>query len=207
MPGIDEALDHLVYATPHLQETVEQFHRLTGVRPAEGGRHEGLGTRNHLLGLGGRRYLEIIGPDEERPAPGAARPFGVDALTTPALVTWAIRADDIEERVAAARLRGHDPGDVQDMSRRTPGGDLLTWRLAYAETGLVPFLIDWGTTPHPAERGLPSVPLVSFSGTDPDPAGVRTRLDAVGAHLDVMSADATTLTAILDCPAGQVILT
>ncbi|WP_327085082.1 VOC family protein [Nonomuraea sp. NBC_01738] len=144
-------MDHLVYATPDLAPTVAEVERLLGVKPAEGGRHVGLGTRNHLLGLGGRSYLEIIGPDPEQPHPGAPRPFGIDTLDAPRLVAWAVEPDDLDATVAASRARGYDPGTPFAMSRRTPSGDLLEWRLAFAAEPdpVIPFLIDWGTTPHP----------------------------------------------------------
>jgi catechol 2,3-dioxygenase-like lactoylglutathione lyase family enzyme len=177
-------LDHLVYATPDLEESVRQLAKLTGVRPVEGGRHPGLGTRNHLLGLGELRYLEIIGPDPEQPEPETPRPFGIDDLTEPRLNAWAVRAADIEARVARSRAQGYDPGPIEPLSRRTPGGDVLRWRLTYPYEPVVPFLIDWGRTPHPARR-LPVVPLTSFAGVHPDPPAVRTRLTALGVDLDV----------------------
>ncbi len=49
-------LDHLVYATPDLDATVAELERRLGVRAAVGGRHPGLGTRNRLVGLGGRSW-------------------------------------------------------------------------------------------------------------------------------------------------------
>jgi catechol 2,3-dioxygenase-like lactoylglutathione lyase family enzyme len=177
-------LDHLVYATPDLEETVRLVAKLTGVRPVEGGPHPGLGTRNHLLGLGELRYLEIIGPDSGQSDPERPRPFGIDELTEPRLAAWAVRAADIEARVARSRTLGYDPGPIEPLSRRTPDGEVLRWRLTFPYEPVVPFLIDWGRTPHPARR-LPVVPLTAFSGTDPDPAGVRGRLAALGVELDV----------------------
>ncbi|HZE34729.1 MAG TPA: VOC family protein [Actinoallomurus sp.] len=177
-------LDHLVYATPDLEESVRQVAKLTGVRPVEGGPHPGLGTRNHLLGLGELRYLEIIGPDSGQPEPERPRPFGIDELTEPRLAAWAVRAADIEARVARSRTLGYDPGPIEPLSRRTPDGEVLRWRLTFPYEPVVPFLIDWGRTPHPARR-LPVVPLTAFSGTHPDPGGVRGRLDALGVELDV----------------------
>ena len=188
-------LDHLVYATPDLEESVRSITKLTGVRPVEGGPHPGLGTRNHLLGLGELRYLEIIGPDPEQPEPERPRPFGIDDLAEPRLAAWAVRAADIEARVARSRAQGYDPGPIEPLSRRTPDGDVLRWRLTFPYEAVVPFLIDWGRTPHPARR-LPVVPLTGFAGRHPDPADVRTRLAALGVELEV-DAGAQGLVAVL----------
>jgi hypothetical protein len=177
-------VDHLVYGTPDLDKSVRRLAELTGVRPVEGGRHVRLGTRNYLLGLGDLRYLEIIGPDPEQPAPAQPRPLGIDELTEPRLITWAMRVPDLETHAARALGQGYDPGQITSMSRRTPAGDLLSWRLTTRYDAVVPFLIDWGTTPHPA-RDLPVVPLAAFYAHHPEPADPLRRLAAIGAELEV----------------------
>ncbi|MGW0576284.1 VOC family protein [Streptomyces sp. NPDC002920] len=187
MNTIPARLDHIVLATPDLASTVAEFTRRTGVAPAPGGVHLGHGTRNHLVGLGSCAYLEILGPDPEQLAPAAPRPFGVDGLDAPRTVTWAISPPDLDATVAAARARGYDPGDVRDMSRRHPDGTLLRWRLTDGgsphPSGLVPFLIDWGATPHPSASGLPVTPLRELTATAPDPDGLRPLLTTLGTDL------------------------
>jgi hypothetical protein len=178
------SLDHLVYATPDLAQSVRRIAELTGVEPVEGGRHSGLGTRNYLLGLGGLRYLEIVGPDRSGPEPSRARPFGIDDLVEPRLMTWALRVGEIETCVAGARSQGYDPGPIEPLSRRTPDGRTLSWRHTFRYDAVVPFLIDWGETPHPA-RDLPAAPLTSLVGSHPEPAKARARLAALGAELPV----------------------
>ncbi|ANP50289.1 hypothetical protein J2Z21_000975 [Streptomyces griseochromogenes] len=189
MKPIPPLLDHLVLATPDLAATVADFARRTGVTPAPGGVHVELGTRNHLVALGGRSYLEIIGPDPEQAEPVELRPFGVDRLAGPRTVTWAISPPRLEAAITTARARGYDPGPVHPMSRRTPDGTLLRWRLTDSGTthpsGLVPFLIDWGDSPHPAASGLPVTPLLEVTATAPDPEEVRSHLSALGTELTV----------------------
>ena len=85
-------LDHLVYGTPDIEETVDQLERRTGVRATPGGQHLGHGTRNALLALGPSMYLEILGPDPEQPEPDEPRWLGIDDLTAPRLITWAATA-------------------------------------------------------------------------------------------------------------------
>ncbi|MET9385119.1 VOC family protein [Streptomyces sp. NPDC002928] len=200
-------LDHLVLATPDLVATVADFARRTGVTPAPGGVHVGLGTRNHLVGLGGTNYLEIIGPDPEQPEPSGPRPFGVDGLAAPRTITWAISPSDLDATVAAARARGYDPGDVRAMSRRRPDGTLLEWRLTDGASahpsGLVPFLIDWGASAHPSASGLPVTPLLALSATAPDPDEIRPLLTALGTDL-ALTEGPVGLSFTVEAPRGPV---
>ena len=156
-------LDHVVLSAPDLRRAVADFAARTGIEPTRGGSHPGLGTANFLVGLGADAYLEIIGPDPGQPTPTTRRPFLVDQLRTPRVVTWAVRTGDLDAAVSAARDRGYDPGVPRAMSRESPTGDLLRWRLTPPrpdyEAGLVPFLIDWGATEHPTARSLPRVSL------------------------------------------------
>ncbi|WP_067824355.1 VOC family protein [Nocardia inohanensis] len=181
-------LDHLVLATPDLAATVALVSRALGVKPVAGGRHPGRGTRNYLLGLGHGGYLEIIGPDPEQAEPQQARPFGIDLLEEAQLAGWAVRVADIDAAVAAARAAGFDPSDPSDLSRATPDGRILEWRLTFPDfserTQVVPFLIDWGETAHPSAE-LPEVPLRSLAAVHPDPVAASARLRAVGADLTV----------------------
>ncbi|MFF5532218.1 VOC family protein [Streptomyces cinerochromogenes] len=207
MNAIPPLLDHLVPATPDLGATVADFARRTGVTPAPGGVHPGLGTRNHLVGLGGRSYREILGPDPDRPRPAGPRPFGVDLLSGPSVLTWAISPPDLDAAVSAARARGHDPGPVRPMSRRTPDGTLLRWRLTDAgpgeAPGLVPFLIDWGDSRHPAASDLPVTPPLAVSASAPDPEELRGRLAALGTSLTLAPGPAA-LSFTVDSPNGPV---
>jgi hypothetical protein len=203
-------LDHLVLAAPDLATAVQAFAERTGVQPAPGGSHVGLGTANQLVDLGGGGYLEIIGPDPDQPAPAQPRPFRIDELDAPRLTTWAVRTDDLDALLADARAGGYDPGDALAMSRRTPDGALLEWRLTpprfdYGD-GLVPFLIDWDTTPHPTSRGLPRTELLELRATHPDPASVRPALAALRADLHIDNADHVSLTARVQGTNGPVTL-
>ncbi|MGI5459014.1 VOC family protein [Streptomyces sp. CA-249302] len=207
MNAIPAHLDHLVLATPDLAATVADFTRRTGVAPAPGGAHVGLGTRNCLVSLGGSSYLEIIGPDPEQSDPVGPRPFAVDELAVARAVTWAISPPDLDTAVATARSRGYDPGDVRPMSRRRPDGTLLEWRLTDGDTqhpsGLVPFLIDWGSSVHPTASGLPVTPLLELSASAPEPEEIRPLLAAVDAEL-ALSEGPVALTFTVRTPRGPV---
>ncbi|MHA3702140.1 VOC family protein [Jatrophihabitans sp. YIM 134969] len=202
--GLDH-LDHLVLATPDIAAAAATFAADSGITPARGGSHTGLGTANVLVGLGGSAYLEIVGPDPAQPDPPQPRPFGIDDLDHTRLVTWAVHPPDVDAVVAAARAAGHDPGDPFAMSRRTPDGDELRWRLTPAR-GVVPFLIDWGDTPHPTTRDLPTVELLSLRCRHPDPAAVRDAFAALGIDLPVEHAAVPGLEAELRTPRGTVVL-
>jgi len=128
-----------------------------------------------LLSLGNGSYLELVGPDPDQPDPPGPRPFGVDGLTAPRVVTWAARVPDIDLWVAWARARGFDPGEPVDMQRTTPSSEVLRWRLTFPVPGdgVLPFLIEWpGATP--ASTSSSGCMLMALDLTHDDPAiGVR----------------------------------
>jgi hypothetical protein len=205
--AVSATLDHLVYAVPNLPAAVADFAARSGIAPAVGGRHVGRGTANYLVGLGDSAYLEIIGPDPHVDDRTLRLPFGIERLTAPALITWAVRTPDIDTAVAVARRAGYDPGDPSTMSRRTSSGSLLEWRLT-ADTiddggGVVPFLIDWGAGLHPATTGLPQLAFRGLRLASPQPEVVGRRLSAIGVQVTVDSAPAAALTAVLQTPLGE----
>ena len=89
--------------------------------------HPGMGTRNALVSLGGRRTLEIIAPD---PAQTAFN-FQIDVRTLPdpRLVTWAA-ATTRSSVVSTARSAGLSVSGPRDGSRVRPDGTTLRWRSA-----------------------------------------------------------------------------
>lgn len=189
---------------------------LTGVTPVAGGRHP-VGSANALVALsvGGERrqhYLEVVGPDPDRAGAAPVTAFGIDRLTEPRMVTFAARADgeSIERVVERSRAGGYDPGDPRAMSRATPGGEMLEWRLTRAMEGpvepLKPFLIDWGPTPHPGLGALPVLDLVAVRGEHPDPRAARRTLALLGVELEVDKGPEQRLVVVLDTPRGQVTL-
>jgi len=203
-------IDHLVYATPDLGASVDELNRRFGLSLQPGGRHIGLGTRNYLADLGDGAFLEVIGPDLDQPAPEQPRPFGVDYLTEPRLLTWAAQVSDLDAAVQQARDAGYDQlGQIMSMSRGGPDGTTLNWRLAVPQdgrewAGLVPFLIDWGSSPHPSKTATPGMRLLSFTGFFPDVARVQQRLAQLGVHLDVKEQAEPGLSCVLATPAGEV---
>lgn len=201
-------VDHLVYAAPDLQRGIDAITKTLGVRASPGGQHPGRGTRNALVALGPATYLEIIGPDPDQPKPDAPRPFRIDTLTAPKLTAWAAKAADLEAIFSRARSAGIAVGDVMPGSRRRPDGILLSWRYTDSRVivadGIVPFFIDWGSTPHPAASAAPGASLVALRAEHPDAARVREMLGRLGLDLRVDRGPAPALVATIASPRGRV---
>jgi hypothetical protein len=140
-------IDHIVLGARTLEEGAEFLHQHLGVRPAKGGKHEGHGTHNMLLGLGRGCYIEVIAADPDQPAPPHPRPFDLDdpgvklmLEAEPRLLAWVARTPVLDAVVA--RL-GPRAGEVQEMRR----GE-LRWRMAFPPqrqdmNNLIPALIQW----------------------------------------------------------------
>jgi hypothetical protein len=204
-------IDHLVYGTPDLPATVRELTERFGFPLSEGGQHLGFGTRNFLADLGEGRYLEVVGPDWEQPDHEGPRMFPVDSLDRPRLLTWAARVDDLDWAARTAADAGVPLGDVRSMRRASADAAPISWRMtppfAVAEGhGLVPFLVQWTGSAHPADGAARGARLAGLRGFTPDIAAVQERLAAVGAYLDLTESDRWGLRAVLETPRGRAVL-
>jgi hypothetical protein len=201
-------VDHLVYATPELQVGIQRIESMVGLRATPGGQHPGRGTRNALLSLGPGVYLEIIGPDPEQPTPAQPRPFGIDDLKEPRLVTWAAKANQLEQLASEAGRGGIKLGEVISGTRQRADGVVLSWRYTDPRTvvagGVVPFFIDWGKTPHPATTATQGASLIGLRAEHPDPQQVQKALDRLGLDLRVQQGPRPALVATVGGPRGRV---
>lgn len=201
-------IDHLVYATPDLDRSVEEIERLLGILATPGGQHPGRGTRNALVALSPTSYLEIIAPDLDQPRPKDPRPFGIDGLKVSRLVAWSIKGENLEQVRKEAIRHGVPLGEVRTGRRRRTDGVELSWQVTdYSVTladGIVPFFIDWGASPHPADSAAQGASLISVRAEHPDPSNVRELLKRLAADLEVARGSNPTLIATIDCPRGRV---
>jgi hypothetical protein len=225
-PGrIARVMDHLVFAAPELDDGVRHVESLLGASMQPGGKHQGFGTHNRLLGFGGRSYMEVVSPDPDQPPPDGPRWFGLDALESPRLVTWCVSirdlrapdgsvavherpVPDLETLVASGRAAGIDLGVTRRGMRARPDGSTLRWAMtdpwADRAGGVIPFFIDWGDSPHPAESLAAASRFVDLRVEHPEPARVETWLRALGLDTPVVGAQAPAVIATLETPNGTV---
>jgi hypothetical protein len=206
--GLLARVDHLVYATPDLQRGIDAIEKQLGIKATPGGQHPGLGTRNALVALGPTSYLEIIGPDPEQPKPSGPRRFGIDDLKAPRIVRWVVKSSELADVADKAAAAGVTLGPIASGSRRRPDGVVLAWRytdpaVAVAD-GLIPFFIDWGTSPHPALTAARGATLAQLRAEHPDARRVQKMVDDLGLDLRVSQAAAPAIIATIDSPRGRV---
>ena len=206
--------DHLVVAAVSLADGIEYLGELTGVAAQPGGKHVAMGTHNALLRLSDRSFLEIIAIDPEGTKPARPRWFELDSIVLqselterPRLIHWVARTKGIDSVAASCPI---PLGRVHPLSR----GD-YRWRITIPDDGtlpakgLVPTLIEWDVSHHPAES-LPksNVSIAGMAASHPEPALIRAALASLGPDLDLpvtYDRDAR-LAAMLRTPRGIVTL-
>jgi glyoxalase-like protein len=205
-------MDHLLLGVGDLDHGIAWVEQHTGVRPAEGGSHPGAGTRNALVALGGRHYLEIIAPDPAQ----TAYTFRMDLrkLPEPRLIAWAASTDDLDATAARAKGAGVQILGPRDGSRARPDGRMLKWRtlgivhdLTRADVDPIPFFIQWSAgSAHPSTDAPSGCELQSFEIGHPAAKDVTALLGQVGIEMVVAAAKDAKLVARLKTPKGTVVL-
>lgn len=202
------AVDHLMWGAADLMEGMAEIARLFHADPVPGGAHPGLGTRNALLGLNDGRYLEIIAPDPDQPQ--SVFSAALADLSHPALITWALRSTDLPDIARHLTALGIITRGPVATRRTTPDGVTLAWQLLFARGhdfgSLMPFFIDWGDSPHPADDLHPAGTLEAITVESPHAGTLRRLLGNVDVPLVVRQAAEPALHATIVTPHGDILL-
>ena len=199
-------IDHLVWAAPDLERAIDELQARTGRRALVGGAHPGAGTRNAVLGLGRRAYLEILAPDPAQAA--VATPAAeLSKLAGPVLHTFAVATERLDRVAVKLEQAGLPHAGIIPMSRRLPTGRLVRWRLlvpaGHAYGPLAPFFIDWGDSPHPSEEADQGCRLAALALRHPEAWSLGPLLERLEVEVKVEAGPAE-ISAELDTPRGKV---
>ncbi|HEV7883907.1 MAG TPA: VOC family protein [Solirubrobacteraceae bacterium] len=91
-------IDHVIYGTADLDAAATRVRAQLGLVSVNGGRHDGLGTRNRIVPLGDGSFLELLAVAD----PGEAKRSALGAALQSAiargdgLVGWAVAVDDLQ---------------------------------------------------------------------------------------------------------------
>lgn len=203
-------LDHILWAAPDLEAGSRLIADLTGVTPRRGGAHPGFGTRNSLLALDGGAYFEVIAPDPAQSLAGN-RGGRIAAQARPGLMTFAVNCDDLPALRDAALRGGLKTEGPIAMHRDRPEGGRLDWTILYLTSEAfgeaVPFVIDWGATPHPSSATPAGCKLRSFAVLHPQADELGRLFAALAIPVAAKRAAHPGFLAVLDTPKGEVVLT
>ena len=92
-------IDHVIYATADLDEAAARVESELGLSVVPGGRHEGHGTHNRIVPLGGG-YLELMAVADPNEAADSPMGSAVQARLTEqgdGLFAWVIALDGVEK--------------------------------------------------------------------------------------------------------------
>ena len=92
-------IDHVIYATADLDRAASRVESELGLVARAGGRHEGLGTHNRIVPLGGG-YLELVAVADKKEAAGSDFGRGVAARLAQGgdgLLGWVVAVDDVDQ--------------------------------------------------------------------------------------------------------------
>ena len=198
-------LDHIMFACADLQTGIDEIYELTGVMPAPGGSHPGVGTRNALLSLDNRQYLEIIAPDPAQDLTGTTGQL-LHEHGGSGLRRWAIACDNLQRVADLAGNNGLVSREIIDMSRTTPDGIELAWQLLFLRDEHMPFFIDWQNSPHPAHSTPTGCQLSRFSISADNAKTYQSLLMDLNLQQPV-SHGVNAFSAQLQTPKGEVTLT
>jgi len=199
-------IDHIVYAVPDLEVAINEFEKLSGVRPVFGGYHTTKGTKNAIVNLGNDCYLEILAIDEGNVSVTPPRWMGIDFIKTPQLTRWSLKSNQLLQDSEILQKYHTEMGIIQGGQRKTNTGE-LTWEmilpLATPAVELAPFMTDWQhSAVHPTHNLPQECELVDLTFTHPNPAVIQSVFDELDVDIIVQKGEKAMIRANIQSPNG-----
>jgi hypothetical protein len=197
-------VDHILLGIDDLARGMEQFEKLTGVRPVQGGKHP-RGTHNALVSLGDGTYLEILAVQ-----PGVAPPqeyTGLKQLHSLTPIGWAVSSKDSAQLRIRLSSAGMAVTEASAGSRATPAGTTLSWQTFRLEEELeeAPFFIVWSPqSAHPSTTSPMGCKVDHWRVAGPHVKNLEQLRSALDLRIEVAEAPSTALRLSLQCPKGAV---
>ncbi len=201
--------DHIVYAVPDLEATMDWFEKETGVRPVFGGYHKTQGTKNAIVNLGNECYLEILAIDEGNTAIGTPRWMGIDMIESPQITRWSLKSDNLRQDSKILKKYHAEMGNIQGGQRQTSTGNTLTWEmilpLATPAVELAPFMTDWQhSATHPTHNMIQKCQLIALSCTHPNPSAIQDIFKELGIDMTIAKGEKAVINAKIKHPNGVI---
>ena len=202
-------VDHFMWAAIDLNSACSEFERLTGVRPAFGGKHPGFGTHNALVSMNNGSYMEVLALDPEQAVEGPIAEE-IALLKSPAILAFHIERADLEGVASVCEEMDIAYTGPFDLSRQRPDGEVLRWRLLITGSPVfkhaLPIFIDWMDAPHPSTSAPTGCQLTHFEVGHPKHAELTSHYEKLDVSLPVVHSRVAFVKATLDTPNGEVVL-
>jgi len=198
-------IDHIVYCVPNLEKAIIELENKLGVKTAIGGRHLTQGTKNALINLGDKCYLEILAIDEDNKDITTDRWMGIDLLQGSKITRWALKAMDIKEDATHLNQYNTNMGQVTGGSRKMTNGKTLTWQIAMPlsspEVEIVPFITDWSDSDaHPTDSLDHDCRLLELRLSHPNPMDIQNLFNQMNIGLTITKSQTATIELIVQTP-------
>jgi len=183
--------DHIALAGPDVTQLKPFVEEALGLELTKGGSHQGLGSANFLASLGGRSYLEVVGPDPEL-MEGTFLTRIFQKMPEASIVGFGVETTDAEAFYQMLSEDGIELTDIHYETRKSPSGAKLHYR-TFAPIPprplriVTPFFIDWMDCEHPGLTSTPGTELSSVIATSPQPEELRQWYEKLGLIVPVVS--------------------
>lgn len=202
-------IDHIVYAVPNLEQACDKLEDILEVKPVFGGYHKTIGTKNALVNLGDKCYLEILAIDEQNELINGPRWMGVDFLENAQITRWAINSESLLSDQQILRQYNLNMGEIFAGSRETPSGSLLQWEmilpLALPKIELAPFMVNWSPSSiHPTEALDDKCSLIGIDFHQADSDSTKKLFESLGIDKQIQPSSESKIVIQIKTPSGKI---